>query len=537
MTQPRTAAAPSNSVHPDPLKIIVPRRHGQVLIEPPLAVLAEALREREGGESGAFAGKPLRELRAAARQHFLTAATEWATATHASAPPADALKKPWIITGHQLEFYHAGVWAKVLAAHELAARMEDAGGAVAFDLLVDHDVVDHLGFDVPTERGDHWDRPSVEWATASALPAEALHAPSNAAFEKWDADVAAHPQSHTDSLALFLSALRLPNARPYPQWLSKGRAQVEQAFDVHVHHVPTSLACAGDGWRFFVRAWMDHAEAWTASYNQHLASYRQRQGIKNAQHPMPDLAHTGDQMELPFWIYRPGEARQRLLIRKTAGTIKCLHDNTELDADAVLSGAENLVIRPRALALTMFVRLFLADVFIHGIGGALYDQITDGILAELIGTVPSYGCVSAAWLLPLGRPLEDADDIAALKWRRHHAAHNPQLVIDPFTALKTDVAELIRDRRGIIERIAASLAARRKDPLARQERRAWFDELHRVNTDLHGQAPRLLENLDHQLKEAQEKREQNKVLLWREYFFALHTMESLRKLISTIHAM
>ena len=155
----------------------------------------------------------------------------------------------------------------------------------------------------------------------------------------------------------------------------------------------------------------------------------------------------------------------------------------------------------------MFIRLFLADVFIHGIGGALYDQITDGILAELTGTVPSYGCVSAAWLLPLGRPLEDADDIAALKWRRHHAAHNPQLVIDPFTAAPDGCGRIDPgDRRELIEKIAASLATRRKDHLARHERRAWFDELHRVNASLHEKAPRFSSlNLDHQLNEAQEK--------------------------------
>jgi hypothetical protein len=533
--------APADSVHPDPSKIIVPRRHGQVLVEPPFSVLENALRSRPLLDATEFASTSLTQLRKKARAHFLQAATTWAALIQSPPPRADALESPWVITGHQLEFYHAGVWVKVLAADELAKRVP---GAVAFDLLVDHDIVDERGFDVPARRdetvggGGGWERRKVEFAPSNALPAEALHAPDNDTFEHWDAAVARHPQSHTDTLAMFMSALRAPAKRPYPQWLSQARAQVEHAFNIHVHHVPTSLACAGETWNFFIRAWVTHAAEWTALYNRHLAAYRSRQGIKNTQHPMPDLTRTPTQWELPFWIYRLGEPRQRLTIRQTPAGPVFLHDNAELPIDAVLAGHENLVIRPRALALTLFIRLFLADVFIHGIGGALYDQITDGLLADLTHTAtPPYGCVSAAWLLPLGRPLEDADDIAALRWRRHHAAHNPQLVIDPFTALKTDVAELIRDRRHLIEKIATSLTTHRKDPDARRDRRTWFDDLHRINTELHKKAPRLLTNLDHQLQEAQQKREQNKVLLWREYFFALHSTDSLQKLITTLHTL
>jgi hypothetical protein len=235
---------------------------------------------------------------------------------------------------------------------------------------------------------------------------------------------------------------------------------------------------------------------------------------------MPDLTREGERVELPFWTYVPGQPRERLVARAGSDPFR------EIQPGAV--------IRPRALALTMFMRLFFADLFIHGIGGALYDQITDGMLRELAGFVPAYGCVSAAWLLPLGQPLENLDDIAALKWRQHHAEHNPQLAIDPFTAVRTDVAELIRDRRELIARISESLAAKRRDAGAFQERREWFRKLHALNEELHGKAPRVLANLDRQIADAERAAEQNKVLLWREYFFGLHSMESLQKLIAAV---
>jgi len=328
-------------------------------------------------------------------------------------------------------------------AGEACRRWGRRGEGIAFDLLVDHDTVDHLGFDLPVQVGNSWQRKTVEWAPASSVPADGLFAPTREQFERWDAEIGRYPLAQTDSLAFFLSALR-PHGEniPYTQWLSKARAAFERAMNVHVHHVPTSLLCSGEIWQMFVRAWAEHAEEWIPLYNKHLAAYRARQGIKNPQHPMPDLAMTGDMRELPFWTYVPGQPRERLVVRKGADPFGAI--------------AAEAVIRPRALALTMFVRLFFADMFIHGIGGALYDQITDELLRDLVGVVPPYGCVSAAWLLPLGQPLENTDDIAALKWRRHHAAHNPQLAIDPFTALKTDVAELIRDRRVLVEQIGSS---------------------------------------------------------------------------------
>ncbi len=516
MTQASSAASARLPVRPDPRRIVVPRKHGQVLIEPGMGVLKASLGVSHPIDSDLF-GRPLEELRTEARRHLVEQAGRWAGMTGAVGLEAGILEKPFVLTGHQVEFYHAGVWAKVVVADELAR----ATGAAAFDVLVDHDTVDELGFDVPVQVGEGWERKAVEWAEGSSVPADGLRAPTVEQFGAWDAEIGRCPMAHTDSLAFFLAALKVKEAGvPYAQWLSGARGGFERAMGVNVHHVPTSLLCSGPLWEMFVRAWARHAETWVPLYNKHLGAYRKSQGIKNAQHPMPDLARVGDEVELPFWTYVPGEARERLVVRAGSDPF------AEMKAGAV--------IRPRALALTMYLRLFFADLFIHGIGGALYDQITDGMLQELVGAVPAYGCVSAAWLLPLGQPLENLDDIAALKWRRHHAEHNPQLAIDPFTALKTDVAELIRDRRELIERIAESLKTARRDAGAIAQRREWFGRLHQLNAELHGKSPRVLANLDRQIADAERAAEQNKVLLWREYFFALHTTESLQKLIVSV---
>src|SRR5438270_707716 len=53
---------------------------------------------------------------------------------------------------------------------------------------------------------------------------------------------------------------------------------------------------------------------------------------------------------------------------------------------------------PRALTLTMFFRLLLADQFVHGIGGGRYDQVTDDVIHRHFGLEPPRFAVTTATL-------------------------------------------------------------------------------------------------------------------------------------------
>jgi hypothetical protein len=555
-----TAPLPDDApaLRPDPAGIIVPRKHGQILFEPPPARLP-AFPHPEPPQD--FLGFSRRDLRHRARAELLVAIQKHALATGASAPSAVAAEIPWIITGHQVEFFHAGVWAKVIAADALARRT----GAVAIDLLVDHDTVPQLGFDVPAQRpggggggaaeGDlpQWSRAAVTWGSAPVCAVDGLASPTAEQFHAWDAALAQHGATHVDSLAFLLSALQTPDPS-YTIWMSRARARFEAAMDLRVHHVPTSAFCDSASWHFFILYWFaylhtDHGGL-PHQYNSALADYRRAHDIHNDHHPMPDLQIQGDLVELPFWIYRLGEPRQRLFVRvQNGGGIAVLFNNQTISLPPISRGeaawnlalefqeslaSRQLVIRPRALTLTMFTRLFLADLFIHGIGGALYDQITDAILTKQFGLALPYACVSAAWLLPLGQAEETAPDLGRLAHERHHLFHNPQAAIDPFTALRTDYAELIAERRKLLEATRESLATDRR--AGRAERREWFHRLHAVNAALHEKSPRLLAKIDESIAAAKIAAEQNKVLLWREFYFGLHTMESLRTLIDRVRA-
>ncbi len=516
-------------------------------------VLADARKRAEGKQCAAPACGPESrdelgglsrvEISRRARAELARAIQQFREQIDAAPPPPDILARPWVMTGHQVEFYHAGVWAKAVVVDALARD----SGAVGIDLLVDHDVVEHLGLDVPAREGPHWIRQAVEWAAAPSWAVDGIEAPAHGQFEKWVGQLKKYPLVQTDALHTVLHGMQQQldlhheNRRSYATWMSAGRKRLEEKLDVEVLHVPTSMLCDQTPWLAFVIAWARHAEVWGRIYNEKLAHYRWNEGIHNPSHPMPDLSIDDGRIEMPFWVYHVGQPRERMVVQMENGALAILCDGGKVPLNEVLKasawdsadafkgllGQAGLAIRPRALSLTMFVRLFLADLFIHGIGGALYDQITNGILLEIFGIAPPYACVSAAWLLPLGQPLETSS-VSALRSRRHHVEHNPQLADE--IAGRRDLAGLMAERDELI----LHLGDKDGSTAQRHERRDMFRRLHAVNAELHAREPGVLGSIDRQIAMAIEHQQANKILLWREYFFGLHSLESLRQLVDAI---
>ena len=83
--------------------------------------------------------------------------------------------------------------------------------------------------------------------------------------------------------------------------------------------------------------------------------------------------------------------------------------------DRALASLAPWVIRPRALTLTLWVRLLLCDLFVHGIGGAKYDRVTNDIFRTYYRCEPpAMACVSATLRLPLPRAaVQEKDHLAS----------------------------------------------------------------------------------------------------------------------------
>ncbi len=136
-----------------------------------------------------------------------------------------------------------------------------------------------------------------------------------------------------------------------------------------------------------------------------MAEYRAVYGIRSKNHPVSALSVQGDWLEAPFWVWRQGQPRRRpLLVRqgpremllRIAGEDDPLIElplSPEREACFAVERLRELAsrsirLRTRALTTTMFCRYLLGDLFIHGIGGAKYDELGDSIARRFFGIEP-----------------------------------------------------------------------------------------------------------------------------------------------------
>ncbi|MFM8397032.1 MAG: hypothetical protein ACKOAH_04320, partial [Pirellula sp.] len=81
---------------------------------------------------------------------------------------------------------------------------------------------------------------------------------------------------------------------------------------------------------------------------------------------------------------------------------------------------------------TLFMRCFLADGFVHGIGGGIYDRLTDEIIRGFLGIEPpNYAIATATLHLPLPDDFSLSTQLAegeliALKEQSHRIRSAPE---------------------------------------------------------------------------------------------------------------
>jgi hypothetical protein len=107
-------------------------------------------------------------------------------------------------------------------------------------------------------------------------------------------------------------------------------------------------------------------------------------------------------------------------------------------------------IRTRALTTTLFARLCLADLFIHGIGGAKYDDITDRLFEQFFHvTAPRFATVSATFHLPLGgSSLMSRPEEPRLRQQLRDLRYNPDRHLK--AAPGSTEAELIEEKQTLL---------------------------------------------------------------------------------------
>jgi len=481
----------------------------------------------------------------------------------------DLNEKHWIVGGHQPELFHPGVWFKNFLMSEIGKRTDSIG----MQVIVDHDVARSDSLRVPYLQSPNThlqstnaaQRPASEFAQRSiplpirreTQPRMPWHATLTRYVnpESWNRTLSNIEQSTTSCGLAEPLILRhrellkncIASQKNIGDAFSEFRHRLEMTNGVFNLEVPLGHLCRDSAFGFFVQQCVRNAESLWGSYNRCRDAYRARHRIRNQGQPVLELLRTENSFELPFWIYLENQSiveRKRMWASPLPNNQMLLGDHAQPDqatvstilplaeeeiADAWQKIAERGVcIRPRALMTTMYLRCFVADLFVHGIGGGTYDELTDDIIKDWIGTdAPIYLTSSASLHLPLHANHEIESIEPTASWRSiERELHLMRSVPERY------LEQSINTQRNLAEAHAQKIASIPE----RGKKLAWHREMAQLKQQIEIEISPKKRHALSKLEAAQRQLQQRKIVNSREYSFVLFeeqdVVERLAKLAS-----
>ena len=502
-------------------QLAAPAHHGGVLVAPNPKSCAKLARENAALLNSSIAkilGSTLGSWRAATRERLVTNPNQ-----------------PVIVVGHQPDFIHPGVWAKNVVARRLAHALHGA----AVNLIVDSDAPKRLSIRVPVT---HEDRLIVREVRAGTLRPEC-------AYEQ----IAAIPASEIETLrrqiheslrdrfagSLMASFLDGLAESPNTDWVSQiteGRRKVESEFNIDLQ----DLRIRDSWWSPLAAHLLLDPGGFARAYNDSIAEYRVQNKVRSPNRPIPVLVVEDDRVELPFWFYVADQSRRRVFVAADQDHVTlCAQSEpivtfsrkqieTSEDVVELVRRESGWLLRPRALITTIWARLFLADLFIHGIGGAKYDHISDLIIARYFQLpAPEIACATAT--LYMDSRCEQSPDKSTHERQLRDATWNPQRHI--LSPSSPELESLLQQRLAAIQKTDELSRVRSAD---RAARRAAFQQIHRLNAEIHAFNPNLLDAPKAELERFRRESADRRIACDRECFFALHPRTSLELLLDAL---
>lgn len=529
--------------------IRVPRTDWSLLAIPCLKMAPRAVsanRTLFAGVDYSLNGKSLSALRQETRREALVAARSF-TSTLIGEDVPEPNSNSVVVSGHQPELFHVGVWTKNFALAGVARN----SGATAVNLIIDNDTMNSTSIRVPAGSRQNlkvnripFDAPQTiqPWEDASIRDRQILtqfgqrassHVRSTWGIDPiigtaWDAAV--RQASVSNRLCDCLTAMR---------------ATVERRWGLANLELPMSKLCETRSFRWFTAHLLERLPELHALYNQTVAEYRRSHHLRNRMQPVPDLDVADGWYEAPFWIWRPGDFERGRLFGRRSGRCLELRDEKEVvtcihltDGGLMDTAVESLGqlstrgyrLRTRALTTTLYARACLADLFVHGIGGAKYDAMTDHLFRELFGfEAPRFLTISATLFLPLGGafPTTEAD--------AHHARQRLRdLKYNPDRHLIGDVpqaANWIREKNQILQTAKSMRESGELRGRLTSDQHRRLEQL-RGELRAHAEGVRMEYAAEESAITAQLSA--NKLLVDREFSFVLYPEEQLREFLTPL---
>jgi hypothetical protein len=443
--------------------VIIPPGNREVRLAPPLAEWPK----RMEANRRLLEASPWADLRRLARSELERA---WGVPSG----------EPLLMTGHQPEFVHPGIWARFLLLDLLAQRWGWKGAAFS----VDFDLADGLAVEVPFLCASELLRRKVRLSLEGGGTFESLAAPSPEAWKHFlteiDGDLDCQAGARAQHAFRRVFDFTPPANVAFPSFLISLRRFWEGG--PQYPEFTFSSLTRMESFQQFALSLISNARPFAETLNAALAAWRMRHRARSTAVPFPDLATSGGKVELPFWWIEGGQ-RLPLFLR-----------DDHLEAGSRILGPTGGMlhegaIRPRAVTLTLYLRLAMADLFLHGAGGADYEEVTDEVILKYFGfQPPAYASASLTLFLPgLEIPLN--------QWKRflRDLEQRPEHYLARLQ--REALAECIKEKAALLEagkldragyRHLQELNQRLRQPLRAQiislERRvAWAEEAHKVS--------------------------------------------------------
>jgi len=433
-----------------------PEPSGAILLDPPvqpspgtgsIEALVDNNRLLRAALDARIGDMRLWELVAATRREMLMVAAEYTGHYRDVSRPADVadlIARPIIMGGHQPGLFHPGVWLKNAAIDAYARQV----GGTALNLVVDTDRCGRLAVPVPvgTPEAAHMEDVALDAFTVDTAWEE-RGVVDQECFRSFGERAGAllEPLIPRPMLRAWwpLVVERTRISHRIGLGIAQARHILEERYGLETLELPVSEMMRLPTVMVFIGWLLAHARQMHEAYNDALAAYRRDYRVRGRGRPMPDLATShdasGEWIEVPWWMWSRDDPRRRRVFANTSTPgVLALSDMETLRielpiaadispskwVDALSRMEEHAVrLRPRAIVTTLISRLLVADVFVHGIGGAAYDVITDQIVARLLGSDPPRFAVASGTLrLPLEvvfPGLESADPAGDLAAARH----------------------------------------------------------------------------------------------------------------------
>lgn len=447
--------------------------------------------------------------------------------------------KDIIETGHSPILAHPGVMIKHGLVNSIAKKVDGVG----INMVIDNDAC----------HDDCLNIPNINGPDSSVERIEFLSGLYNLAFEEI---------RYTDSIQLtafkenVLKVLHNPDMKKtfedfinpvinlsgetlgFTDLFTCARHAFLLRFGIGNLEVPVSLVSETEPFLNFFLYITANARSFVNIYNAKLAEYRRLKKISSKANPLPDLMEKGYVVELPFWIWGEGESRKGLYASVADNrriSIICedkIVDHFDFGEDGNSSEnirrlkdliAKGIKIRPKAIVNTMYSRMFFSDLFIHGIGGAKYDLITDEIIREFFGVEPpAYAVISVTLHLPYKPFNISSDDVTALKHVIKDMGYNPDKYASGEVTEDSRMMSMVSEKKELIAGNARNS----------EERHRAFDRLKELNDLMKEKIRPLIEEKEKELEDLEKKLMYNSIVTNREYPFCIYPESMLGELFT-----